>query len=107
MAEISKVKSVKVWTTSDGRTFDNQALAALHQSVLNLRAWFLATVDEATTVQLVDAIIADVDGFREIVHPILLKPRAPRGSKKASEPAVETIADQAPTPIASAKRGVA
>ena len=107
MAEIKKVQSVKVWGASDGKSFDNKADAARHQSILNLRAWFQATVDEASAVQLVDAITSDVDGFREIVHPILAKPRAPRGSKKAAESLTGPTAEPTtaePTPISAGSK---
>lgn len=85
MAEITKVKIAKVWTTSDGQTFDNKASAQKHQSEINLRAWFLPYVDEATSVQITDSIAADPDGFREVVAAMIKKPRAPRGSKMAAK----------------------
>ena len=87
MAEISKVKTAKVWTTSDGKTWDNKAVAQKHQSEINLRAWFLPYVDEATAVQIADGIASDPDGFREVVGALLKKSRAPRGSKMAAKQA--------------------
>ena len=35
MAEITKVKIAKVWTTSDGQTFDNKDKAQRHQAEIN------------------------------------------------------------------------
>ena len=87
MADISKVKTAKVWTTSDGQTFDNKDKAQRHQAEINLRAWFLPYVDDATAVQIADSIAADPDGFREVVWGMLKKARAPRGSKMAAKQA--------------------
>ena len=84
MQEIAKVKSAKVWSTSDGKAHDDKTAALRHQSVLNLRAWFVSFVDESTAVQIVDGIASDLDGFREVAQPLLAKPRAKRGSRTAA-----------------------
>ena len=55
------------------------------KSEINLRAWFLPYVDDATAVQIADFIAADPDGFREVVWGMLKKARAPRGSKMAAK----------------------
>ena len=85
MSDIIKVKAAKVWTTSDGQTFDSKDKALKHQAEINLRAWFSPYVDNVTAAQIADGIASDPDGFREVVGAILKKPRRPRGSKAAEK----------------------
>lgn len=86
MKGLIQTKSVKVYTASDGKVFDSKAEAEKHQARLSLANWFKADVDDATANNLVRSITDDLDGFREVIAPLIRKPRSP----KAVEPAEAT-----------------
>lgn len=90
MKGLIETKKVAVYTTSDGKAFDNKDKAMKHQAEINLRGFFLSSVDgnEATAALVAQSILDDLDGFREVLGPLV---RKPRGSKT-----VETVAEPAP-----------
>lgn len=75
---ISKVKAVRVWTTSDGSTFDDKSAALKHEAGLSLREWLASLAELGEDVDLAKAIAGDPDGFREAAGALLAKPRKPR-----------------------------
>ena len=90
MEQIKKVQQVKVWNTTDGKSFDDKGKAERHQDELNLVSFFRSAVDgdEATAIRVAQTIIDDPEGFRECAGVVLRKPRVKPdksgGAKKAA-----------------------
>ena len=73
-----QTKTVKLYTTADGREFQDKNEALAHQAVANVIAFFQGVLDEAGAQGVLMAIKEDPDGFREVVGPLLRRPRGKR-----------------------------
>ena len=95
------MKKKVVYTTSDGREFEDKVEAAQYEAGLGVRQFLNAALwltgrmpeNEEAADMVIAAILADPSGFNQALEPLLRKPRkkradagVPRGKRKKAEP---------------------
>jgi hypothetical protein len=93
-----QTKSIKRYTTSDAKEFGDKREAERHEAGLNMIQFLAGVVTGATGALVVDAIMKDPDGFREITGALLRRPRTRLTKLAEPKPPVvaQSVADVAP-----------
>jgi hypothetical protein len=94
-----QTKSIKRYTTSDAKEFGDKREAEAHESGLNIVRFLAGVVTGATGALVLEAILKDPDGFREVAGPLLRRPR----TKRANAP--QPLAQGASADVAPKRRG--
>jgi hypothetical protein len=98
-----QTKSIKRYTTSDAKEFGDKREAERHEAGLNMIQFLAGVVTGATGALVVDAIMKDPDGFREITGTLLRRPRTKLN--KFAEPTPPLVAQSTPDAAPVKRRG--
>jgi hypothetical protein len=88
---MTAIKSVRHYACTDGQCFADRREATRHQAILDLRDWLAIAIEPDQAATVIEQIEADVEGFRDLVRPIIRRRRRGSGEEVQPQMQVETV----------------